>query len=102
MTTLDTTDHDDWLADIRDRLTRTCDELTSRLADLTTDQIDPTDAADHRALLTATRQSLAEATEALQRIDQGTYGTCEACGTAIPAERLDIRPQARRCVSCPR
>jgi len=35
---------------------------------------------------------------ALDRIDNGTYGTCEACGRAIGAERLLARPAARFCV----
>jgi len=41
-----------------------------------------------------------EVNEALDRIDQGTFGTCESCGTAIPAGRLDILPYARYCVAC--
>jgi DnaK suppressor protein len=35
---------------------------------------------------------------ALDRIDSGTYGTCEACGRQIGAERLQARPAARFCV----
>jgi len=37
---------------------------------------------------------------ALQRLAQGTYGSCEDCGGAIPAERLEFKPEATRCVSC--
>ncbi len=35
---------------------------------------------------------------ALRRLDDGTYGTCEACGGPIGAERLRARPAARMCV----
>lgn len=35
---------------------------------------------------------------ALDRVDAGTYGRCEACGRAIPAARLEARPTATRCV----
>jgi DnaK suppressor protein len=35
---------------------------------------------------------------ALQRIDDGTYGTCSACGADIPVERLDAVPYATLCV----
>ena len=35
---------------------------------------------------------------ALERIANGTYGTCEACGREIDAERLRARPAARFCV----
>lgn len=38
--------------------------------------------------------------EALSRLDGGTYGRCVDCGTALPDERLDARPEAARCVSC--
>ncbi len=38
--------------------------------------------------------------EALGRLDGGTYGRCVDCGTTLPDERLDARPEAARCVSC--
>ena len=43
---------------------------------------------------------LAEVDTALGRLDAGTYGTCEVCGSAIPAGRLVVRPVARTCVGC--
>jgi DnaK suppressor protein len=52
------------------------------------------------AVLTATRRRLADLDAALGRLDAGTYGTCEVCGTAIPAARLAARPFARTCVTC--
>ena len=51
-------------------------------------------------VLRQTERRLAEVEAALVRIEDGTYGTCEACGGAIPAERLEARPAARRCVAC--
>lgn len=35
---------------------------------------------------------------ALKRLDDGTYGTCEACGKAIAEDRLEAMPAARFCV----
>lgn len=35
---------------------------------------------------------------ALRKVEDGTYGICEACGKAIPPERLDAVPGARLCV----
>lgn len=32
------------------------------------------------------------------RVADGTYGTCEVCGKPMPAERLEARPWAIRCV----
>lgn len=36
---------------------------------------------------------------ALQRLDDGTYGTCTTCGEPIPAERLEALPAADRCIA---
>ncbi|HEX8001137.1 MAG TPA: TraR/DksA C4-type zinc finger protein [Mycobacteriales bacterium] len=41
-----------------------------------------------------------EVLAALARLDSGTYGRCVECGTELPDERLDARPEAARCVSC--
>ena len=38
--------------------------------------------------------------EALERLDAGTYGQCVDCGQALPEERLEVRPEAARCLSC--
>ncbi len=43
---------------------------------------------------------LAQAGEALQRIDEGTYGICADCSKRIPAARLQVKPEAARCVAC--
>lgn len=37
---------------------------------------------------------------ALARLDDGTYGRCVTCGTTLPDERLEARPEAARCVNC--
>lgn len=37
---------------------------------------------------------------ALERLDEGSYGWCERCGTPIPVERLAAFPSATLCVSC--
>jgi RNA polymerase-binding transcription factor DksA len=38
--------------------------------------------------------------EALQRVRDGTYGTCAACGEWISRERLRLVPFARLCRGC--
>ena len=52
------------------------------------------------AVLAAARAQLAEVERALGRLEAGTYGVCEGCGSPIPGERLAIRPFARTCVAC--
>lgn len=39
---------------------------------------------------------------ALKRIDDGEYGFCAKCGTAISAERLDVLPHTPFCRTCAR
>jgi RNA polymerase-binding protein DksA len=40
--------------------------------------------------------------EALDRIDNGTFGMCEHCGAQIAVERLEAIPYATRCIDCQR
>ena len=42
----------------------------------------------------------AEVEDALARIDDGTYGVCRHCGTAIDSARLRAMPTASLCLSC--
>lgn len=45
-------------------------------------------------------EAIVDIEDAVIRLDNGTYGACERCGTAIPVERLETIPYARRCVDC--
>jgi len=45
---------------------------------------------------------LAAIDSALQRIDDGTYGTCRTCGNPIATERLDALPYTTQCIDCKR
>jgi len=39
-------------------------------------------------------------THALEKIEQGKYGTCEICGKEISEERLLACPEAKTCMKC--
>jgi len=52
------------------------------------------------ALLAHSRSRLDDIDRSVQRYEQGSYGICESCGEAIPAERLAARPAARTCLRC--
>lgn len=39
---------------------------------------------------------------ALERIENGSYGSCEACGESIGEARLRAMPEATRCLACAR
>lgn len=46
----------------------------------------------------AARQRLEQVEQALARVDDGSYGTCEVCGEQIDGERLDALPLTTRCL----
>ena len=50
------------------------------------------------SILEQVEAELADVAHALDRLDQGTYGTCEACGEPISDERLEALPAARFCL----
>ena len=52
------------------------------------------------ALVQQARTHLAEVDRALERLADGTYGTCEGCGRPIAPARLEARPTARTCIDC--
>jgi DnaK suppressor protein len=52
------------------------------------------------AILGQTREHLAQIDSAIVRLDSGTYGLCQTCGSEIPAGRLDARPYSTQCVAC--
>ncbi len=52
------------------------------------------------ALARQVRHHLEEIDAALTRVEAGTYGSCEVCGSPIGEERLSARPTARACIRC--
>ncbi len=59
---------------------------------------DISDAEREVAVLDAVAADRALIAQALERIDNGSYGRCVDCGKAIPDERLEARPEVARCV----
>jgi DnaK suppressor protein len=62
-------------------------------------------AAERASLLTlvrSLRDTLRDVEHALDRMDAGTYGSCDNCGRPIADERLDALPAARLCLDCKR
>lgn len=47
-----------------------------------------------------TEDLLRKAEKALERLNEGSYGVCESCGTAIPIARLEVLPYTTVCVEC--
>jgi len=46
------------------------------------------------------RDALERVRDAIARLDAGTYGVCDRCGTEIPAARLEAVPAASLCIQC--
>lgn len=46
------------------------------------------------------RKRLKQVDIALERVEDGTYGTCVACGDQIATGRLEIMPETRLCTKC--
>jgi len=46
------------------------------------------------------RTLLKKIDEAIERLDNGTFGICEECGEAIDIRRLDARPVTTLCINC--
>jgi DnaK suppressor protein len=45
-------------------------------------------------------RELVEIDAALLRIDEGSYGRCQACGGPMGLQRIRAIPEARFCVGC--
>jgi DnaK suppressor protein len=46
------------------------------------------------------REKLQQIEEALERIEDGSFGTCEQCEAKIPKGRLKVMPFSTTCVAC--
>lgn len=53
---------------------------------------------DNLGLETNLESQLKDVTDALAKMDQGTYGVCEKTGKEISAERLKVYPAARTAI----
>lgn len=68
---------------------------------------DPTDRASHETdtnfllrVKDRERKLISKISEAIKRIDDGTYGICELCGEEISEKRLEVRPVTTCCIEC--
>jgi RNA polymerase-binding transcription factor DksA len=54
------------------------------------------------SLVAGARAALRDVVDALQRMDDGRYGSCRRCGTTLEPARLEVLPQVSLCVTCQR
>lgn len=82
MTLEDMTDNNEIFADPADRATMESDRaFTLRIRD-------------------RERKLIKKIRSALQRLNEGVYGSCDACGEDIGVARLKARPVTKLCINC--
>jgi DnaK suppressor protein len=82
---------------------KTVSEMTSE----TTNFPDPNDRASQESdrsfelrIRDRERKLINKIKEALERIDEGTFGVCDTCGEEIGEGRLKARPVTTLCIDC--
>lgn len=96
------------LQDRLGQLLNEADQAVKDISEATSEtSSDPTDQAaqelDRNRLLRLKdreRKLIRKIEKALERIDDGSYGACEACGAGINEERLKARPMTTLCIDC--
>lgn len=96
------------IAEFRDQLMHLRDKVTGTVTSISQDTLQPVRAEDEDhdsfdqglALTVAGTESglVREINDALRRIEQGVFGTCEMTGKAINRARLKAIPYARFCL----
>ncbi len=91
------------LEDLHGQADATVIEMTDERANFP----DPTDRASMESDRNFTlrirdreRKLIGKIREALERIEDGTFGICEVCGEEIGAKRLEARPVTTLCIDC--
>lgn len=72
------------------------------LADLQEMASDSADTDSLCAIFDLGSSTMEKIDAALEKIEDGTYGTCESCEECIPPDRIEILPFAPLCVNCQR
>lgn len=70
---------------------------STHMADQGTDNFDRELALN---LASSRQDSIYDIEDAIRRIDDGTYGACEVCGSGIERARLKALPFAKKCMHC--
>ena len=95
---------------LRERLSVLVSEARATVTDLAEgdeNYADPTDRAaaesDRSFLLRIRdreRRLIGKIKEALQRVEEGSFGVCDNCGEEIGEKRLEARPVTTQCIDC--
>ncbi|MGQ9508171.1 MAG: RNA polymerase-binding protein DksA [Thermodesulfobacteriota bacterium] len=83
---------------------KTCSDMSQEMNGVIPDPSDRASLESDRNFLLRIRDRerklILKVKEALERIDNGTFGICEACGKTISERRLMARPVTTLCIDC--
>ncbi len=92
-----------WREELLREAERTVDDMNTDKAQFA----DPTDRASLETdrnfelrIRDRERRLIAKIDQALERMEDGTFGLCEDCGEPIEFKRLEARPVATLCIRC--
>ena len=88
------------LAEISENLIPESLQATSDIGDVVDQAGDERDRELSLLLTGRDKEKLQAINEALEKLNEGSYGTCEECGEKIGPGRLKVMPLAKFCVSC--
>jgi len=95
------------LEEMGKQLLNEADKTIHEMTDHNDNYPDPTDRATAESdrsfelrIRDRERKLLSKIKEAMERIDEGTYGVCEECGDDISVKRLEARPVTTLCIEC--
>jgi DnaK suppressor protein len=95
------------LEDMSSSILTEAEKTISDMTDHTDNYPDPTDRASAESdrsfelrIRDRERKLLSKIKEAIERIDNGSYGICDDCGDDIAVERLEARPVTTYCIDC--
>jgi len=95
------------LMEKRDAILNEAGKTLSEMTDQSSNVPDPNDRATIESdrsfelrIRERERKLLGKIEEALERVEDGSFGICEACGEDIGIKRLEARPVTTLCIDC--
>jgi DnaK suppressor protein len=96
-----------FLTEKLDALLQDANKTVSVMTDRRENYPDPTDRASLESdrnfelrIRDRERKLIKKIRDALERIEEGSFGICEECGESISLKRLEARPVTTLCIDC--
>jgi len=76
------------------------DQVAQLAGDLAEEGLDQARLQVTREIRSAALYILTEIEEAIARLEDGSYGTCQLCGKTVESKRLEVVPSTKLCLAC--